>query len=87
MKRHALPISPTLTLSLLMAMAYSGLLAMLIALHPGAPQQAAGWASKPIETSTSPVPMPKVAAPGSLRLRMTLPYMPGTGAREAEQEI
>jgi hypothetical protein len=83
MNRHVLPISPTLALSLLMAMAYSGLVAMLLALHPGPAQQAEGWASKPTGTSTSPVPLPKVAAPGSLRLRMTLPYMP----REAEQEI
>jgi hypothetical protein len=87
MKRYAQPITHSLALSLLMAIAYSGLVATLMALHPGTSTATADWAATPNETSASPVPLPKVAAPGSLRLRMTLPYMPGAGAREAEQEI
>jgi hypothetical protein len=36
---------------------------------------------------TSAAPLPEIASPGSLRLRMTLPYMPGNATREADQEI
>ena len=88
MKSQHLAAGTRLAFSLVMALAYSGLLAGLLALHPGAerPSNAsAGIGQAPLGALA--VPPPKASAPGSLRLRMTLPYLPGGGARPADQEI
>ncbi len=87
MKRYSVALTPNLAVSLVMALAYSGLVATLVALHPGPTPTAPLIVARPAPADASPVHLPKVAAPGSLRLRMTLPYMPGNPAREADQEI
>ncbi|SDD15889.1 hypothetical protein SAMN04488509_101491 [Aquimonas voraii] len=85
MKCQHLAPGTRLAFSLVSTLAYCGLLAALFALHPSA--------VAPIEAMRSPpagglaMPLPRATTPGSLKLRMTLPYVPGGGARPADQEI
>jgi|JI81BgreenRNA_FD_contig_51_3347700_length_539_multi_2_in_0_out_0_1 hypothetical protein len=87
MKPSTATPAPNLGLSLVMALLYSGLVATLVALHPGPPPAYPGAAIQSATIETSAAPLTEIASPGSLRLRMTLPYMPGNVPREADQEI
>ena len=88
MKRQHLALGTRLGFSLVMALAYSGLLAALLVLKPGAAESRASIETvRQAPPRTIVLPLPSSRAPGSLRLRMTLPYMPGGGARPADQEI
>jgi len=87
MKPSTATPATNLGLSLVMAVLYSGLVATLVALHPGPPAAYEGAAMRSATIGTSAAPLPEIASPGSLRLRMTLPYMPGNATREADQEI
>ncbi len=88
MKRQHIALGSRLAFSLVMTLAYSGLLAIAFAMHPGATGSSVSGVG-PIRAPSGAVTVApsKEAAPGSLRLRMTLPYMPGGGAHAAEQEI
>lgn len=83
---------PNLTLSLTMVLAYGGLVAAFAGLHSSSPSQTpAGTAPSPSvagpPAASASMPLSTIASPGNLRLRMTLPYVPSTTTREAEQEI
>lgn len=90
--KSATTLSPHLTLSLVMVLVYSGLVATVAGPPSRSPPQnsadAAPAPSIPSSPATSaPIPLSTIASPGNLRLRMTLPYVPSTTTREAEQEI
>lgn len=88
MKCQHLAPATRLGFSLVMALAYSGLLAALLVLQPGATEPRASFETvRQAPAREVVLPLPSSKAPGSLRLRMTLPYMPGGGARPADQEI
>lgn len=88
MKSLPVALTSNLVLSVVMILAYGGMVATWVTLRPGAAAPAPGMTPhSSVPAQALAAPLPKVAAPGSLRLRMTLPYMPGGAPREADQEI
>lgn len=74
--------------SLLMALIFSGAISALFLVHAGGSDEVeSAAAGLDGSTEQSAAQLTKAGAPGSLRLRMTLPYVPSGGARATEQEI